>query len=413
MVKVCDAIMGSGKSWSAIRYMNDHKDDKFIYITPYLDEARRIREGCPDLDFVEPSNKLSAYGYKKMLHTAALIEEGRNLTTTHQAFKRYAPETLDNIRKHGYTLIIDESVDTLEKFDFSTGDLEMLERGGYIVLEGDTYRRTDVEYHGELLKDVFAMLESRGIVRTRDNNMSSLYFWALPEELFASFKDVFILTYLFEGQNLSRFLQIYNIPYTSIGVKKTDDGYCFVDGPGDVPSYVSDLRNHVHIEEVKKLNEIGKDRTALSINWFKRNPEKTRQLKNNIGNFYKNIWAGVPKENRLWGTFQDMYGPLRGGGYSNSFLVFNTKATNAYRHCDHLVYAANIYMNVGEKLYYRGFGIEADEDLYALGVMVQWIWRSAIRDGKDIWLYIPSKRMRTLLTDWMDKLAAAGGGEVQ
>ncbi len=33
-IKVCDAIMGSGKSSAAISYMNEHPNQKFIYITP-------------------------------------------------------------------------------------------------------------------------------------------------------------------------------------------------------------------------------------------------------------------------------------------------------------------------------------------------------------------------------------------
>ena len=33
--------------------------------------------------------------------------------------------------------------------------------------------------------------------------------------------------------------------------------------------------------------------------------------------------------------------------------------------------------------------------------MLQFIWRSAIRDGKEIWIYIPSIRMRTLLKKWI------------
>ena len=42
-----------------------------------------------------------------------------------------------------------------------------------------------------------------------------------------------------------------------------------------------------------------------------------------------------------------------------------------------------------------------EEDAYALSELIQWIFRSAIRDGKEIWLYIPSKRMRNLLIDWI------------
>ena len=58
MVRVCDAIMGTGKSSAAITYLNEHPDDRFIYITPYLDEAARIKKECPNAHFVEPSEKL-------------------------------------------------------------------------------------------------------------------------------------------------------------------------------------------------------------------------------------------------------------------------------------------------------------------------------------------------------------------
>ena len=42
-----------------------------------------------------------------------------------------------------------------------------------------------------------------------------------------------------------------------------------------------------------------------------------------------------------------------------------------------------------------------DEDAYALSEMLQFIWRSAIRDGKEIWVYLPSVRMRSLLEEWI------------
>jgi hypothetical protein len=47
-------------------------------------------------------------------------------------------------------------------------------------------------------------------------------------------------------------------------------------------------------------------------------------------------------------------------------------------------------------------GANMDQELYALSEMVQFIWRSRIREGKEIMVYVPSKRMRTLLTDWLN-----------
>lgn len=79
--------MGTGKSQSAITYMNEHSDEKFIYITPFLDEATRIKEACPALNFIEPKKKNAEGG--KIAHSAKLISEGKNITTTHQAFRYY------------------------------------------------------------------------------------------------------------------------------------------------------------------------------------------------------------------------------------------------------------------------------------------------------------------------------------
>lgn len=47
-----------------------------------------------------------------------------------------------------------------------------------------------------------------------------------------------------------------------------------------------------------------------------------------------------------------------------------------------------------------------DVKRWALSEMIQWIWRSAIRDGEDIYIYIPSERMRNLLSDWIDEVSS-------
>ena len=72
------------------------------------------------------------------------------------------------------------------------------------------------------------------------------------------------------------------------------------------------------------------------------------------------------------------------------------------------MYVANLFMNVNEKKFYNLHGIEVDEDMYALSIMVQWIWRSAIRDGNEVYLYIPSRRMRELLIGWIDSVSKGG-----
>ncbi len=406
MIRVCDAIMGSGKTTATIAYMNAHKDDRFIYITPYLDEATRIKESCPDLNFVEPS-VIREYGNRKRLHTEALIREGRNIATTHQAFKMYTREMKRDIHKNGYTLFIDESVDMLTQVETDPGDIQMAIDAGYIDRQGDEYVVIKDGYTGSALAEVYETMKSRTMTRLGDDK--DMFFWRLPPDLLSCFKDVFILTYLFEGQGLHHMLVMNNLEYEKIGIKKTDGGLVFGGFQEYVPEYVSSLCNMIDIYE-GKLNKIGDEECALSKTWMERHSKGSsiRKLKNNIYNYFRNLCSDAGGDRRLWSTHKKYYEKLKGRGFANAFTPFNIRATNAYRDRDVLVYAINVYMNVGEKLYYQTHNVQVDEDMFALSTMVQWIWRSAIRDGKKVRIYIPSKRMRTLLNNWIDSLTNGG-----
>ena len=53
-------------------------------------------------------------------------------------------------------------------------------------------------------------------------------------------------------------------------------------------------------------------------------------------------------------------------------------------------------------------GVTINPEHFALSEMLQWVWRSAIRDDKPINLYIPSRRMRELLIDWINTTNQGG-----
>ena len=144
MIKVCDAIMGSGKSSAAINYMNEESfrtcgSKKFIYITPFLSEAARIKEACPLLDFQEPSDKISRCHFRKCEHAAELIKEGKNIATTHRSFANYTQAMLTDIKSKDYTLIIDENVYVLDKYVLETEDVKILTQSGYVTDENGNY----------------------------------------------------------------------------------------------------------------------------------------------------------------------------------------------------------------------------------------------------------------------------------
>ena len=395
--------MGTGKSQSAIAYMNAHPNDRFIYISPFQSEANRIATNCPELDFVEPLDRKPQYQYTKTGHTRHLLLEGRNIASTHQCFKFYTPDMLEMITKQGYTLIIDENVTTIDSFVYHPDDLEIAVRGGLLREEGDTYTVTDVEYAGVALAQMMRLFKSRNLFKHAvKGGREAVWFWSLPVDLLTAFKDVFILTYMFEGQDLHQHLTMNGLPYQKIGVRRTQEGgWEFAESDFYIPEYVGTLSQHIHICDHSKLNSIGDDESSLSMNWFKTRPDQVDKLANNISNYFRNLMSDFESDVRLWSTYKNEIAKLRQKGFYRSHLPFNHRASNEYRNRRVLVYAVNVYYNVETKRFLKHHGAEVNEDQYALSTMLQWIWRSAIRDGEDIYIYIPSSRMRRLLTEWI------------
>lgn len=78
MIKVCDSIMGSGKTEAAIKMMNEN-DKPYIFITIYLEEAKRIVRSCPERNFIAPRN----FGKGKLDNLHALLRRRENIASTH------------------------------------------------------------------------------------------------------------------------------------------------------------------------------------------------------------------------------------------------------------------------------------------------------------------------------------------
>lgn len=153
----------------------------------------------------------------------------------------------------------------------------------------------------------------------------------------------------------------------------------------------------IHIIENEKLNKIGKSKYSLSREWYKKhqNDIQIKLLKNNVTNFFRNMTTDTHSINNLWTTYPEFRLLIKSKGYTKGYVAPNEIDSDLYIHKHNLAYLSNIFYppNIGN--------IGVDEDGYALSEMLQFIWRSAIRDGNEIWVYIPSIRMRTLLRQWI------------
>ena len=230
--------------------------------------------------------------------------------------------------------------------------------------------------------------------------------WALAPGLFKKVEDIYILTYLFQGSELESYLKLLDAPYDLIGIRRQDERYEFSDTDFYVPEYVERLPQLICLQPHDKLDLVGSSRTALSENWFERHPLEVDQLRRNLLNYFKNLTPGSADE-RMCASYKRHWDKIKGKGYTNSYVVFNERAKNCYRNRDILAYPVNVFANVGLADYYRRMGAPINEDRYALSTMLQWIWRSAIRDGNAVSLYLPSARMRCLLLDWMTEVSCA------
>lgn len=407
MIQVCDCIMGSGKTQSTIRYIQEHPDKKIVYVTPYLDEARRINNACPDAQFVEPSKEIPKYHFRKSEHLAALLKEGRNVASTHELFLNFKGDILKYAAAGNYELIIDEAVDTIQSCNISKGDVELIKQLGWINEDGTRNADCTNTYAGGKLGEFYALFKNGNLIEA--DKRGEAYYWMLTKEVFDAFENIKVLTYLFDAQILKYYFDLTGIEYERIGIEHPDaDTYRFTSSRGYIPEYVGTLSSKIHIFDNKKLNAVGDDNFALSCSWYSKQQRNGKanfdRLRKNVTNYFNNYMSMYGMEYRLWSVWTDYRNLLRCKGFKYNDLAFNSKATNDYKNKKVLAYCVNVFMNPNEKGYLLSKGINVLEDEYALSVMIQWIWRSAIRDGEEIWIYIPSKRMRNLLSGWIERV---------
>lgn len=409
MIKVCDSLMGTGKTSAAIAYMNSHPEKKFVYVTPYLDEVARIKQACKKLHFVEPSGKVPNCAFSKVRHTVELLKKGRNIATTHAAFTSYPIEYATIIKEQGYTLILDECLSMLEKSDASSSDIAIALKSGLLKREDGVITRGSLQYNGILFHKLVRCTESKGLVMSEEDGAECAYFWIIAPNVLLSFEQVILMTYMFSGQEMSLYLKANDIPYQYIGVTHDQDGYHFTDSPTSDADLCREAGGRIEVLDDPHYNSVGEDYYAMSMNWFANKPDGVESLKKKIGGYFNYVHRSIPNSSGLWGTYTDAFQKIKGAGYTKTFLPFNARATNEYRDRVLLAYPCNVFMNVRIVSIYEKMGIKVDQDRYALSVMLQWIWRSAIRDGKSVKLYLPSSRMRSLLARWINGEFSVGG----
>ncbi|ETR69680.1 MAG: hypothetical protein OMM_03771 [Candidatus Magnetoglobus multicellularis str. Araruama] len=390
-VKIVDSIMGSGKTTWAINKIVANPEKKYIYITPYLDEIKRMKNATKDTCRMYEPNLFNGTTKKADFHK--LLSEGKNICSTHALFTKADHTTRQALRSNQYTLILDEVMDVVSELkDFNIKDLNMLTNEGFATVQ-DNFLIWNTEKDEDCpirYIDIMNMAKNRNIVVIG----TKLIYWNFPVDIFSYFDEVYILTYLFDAQIQKYYYDFYGIEYKYYQVV---DYNLKPYSKTLAKERVSKIKPLINIYE-GKFNLIGEDEHSLSKTWFdndiKNNGTLCKILQKNLYNYFNNEHRNNGNKDRLWCTFKDAQQKLKGKGYTKRFLSMNMRATNDYRETKVLAYCCNRYLRPTLKTFFSKKEISIDEELWSISELIQWIWRSQIREGEPINIYIPSKRMR-------------------
>ena len=389
--------MGSGKTtWAMENLIENNPEENILYITPYLNEITRIRDNS-QRRIIEPMNK----GYGKLDNIANLLNNQMDIASTHELFKRFDDRCMKALQEHDYTLILDETLTAVEQYQFQKPDdyLYLIENNDISVLENGLIEWTGNELNTRF-DDVRILSKNHCLFKVDDK----FFIWHFPIEIFKLFKKIYVLTYLFDGSIMKYYFDLYGLTYQTMSIRKASGKYELCDYY--IPD-VSEYKKRFNIYQDRELlNNISQKSNALSSSWFKSGYNKSDilQLKNNMYNYCRNK-IKAKSEAIMWTTYKHSRKHLAQKGYTKGFVPCNCRATNDYSDKTCLIYALNVYVNPEIYKFFARNQIEINQSQVALSEMLQWVWRSNIRQNNSsvINIYIPSQRMRKLFIDWLNQ----------
>ena len=405
VIKIVDDIMGSGKSTWAINHINQNPDKKFLCIVPLLSECERFKEKT-DIDIIDPEKWGS-----KWKNFRWLVENDKNIVTTHSLIKMMDLDMLELLKSKNYVLMIDECLDVLDTYKISKDDLKIIFNEKLVSLDEDGFlvwneeRKPYKGVYGDI-KRLCSFKSLMGFKKENSDELARIIMWNFPVDFFKCFDESYIFTYLWEGSIQKSYFDIHGIKYEKymLDYDRQLIPHC-KEIEYEKRKNIVDLIN-IYDGKFNKIGmKIGKS-NPLSKSWYEDKRKKNRsifsQLKNNTENYFRTVTKTKSIDN-MYTVFKPYCKYVKGEGYTKGFVSCNARGTNEFKNKKSLAYLINFFMSPDIKQFVEHYHIEFDDNLFSLSALLQWIWRSQIRYGKSIDLYIPSERMRELLKIWINE----------
>ena len=396
---------------------NFKEDRKYLVILPLLSEVDRVIEASKSIEFVQPDENDNAQGTKTSSLESQLLL-GNNIATTHSMYEKLVPLIRDGLLDD-YDIIIDEvpevvkmvtskSKTSIQEFYLDTGYMDVDATTGLVRPTMKWWHHRD-DVSDTLSPKILNFAET-GCLYLQEGKM---FIWALPQSILNAGRSVTVMTYKSEGSMLLAYLRKIGLPFevsndnqleenfraraaeliTIEGIpalSKTNFSYTAQVKGMSSPSYATKIARSLKNLRERKL--VGVDINNILLT-SKKDAWNKAANDNNPNTADEDE---TPKKNSKPGVF------AKGSPMKDVNWVANTtRGTNDYMHCSHLIYLydQNINFIVARWL---GDSSQAFKDAYALTELIQWVWRSRVRRGEPITLYLPSLRMRKLFEAWLN-----------
>jgi len=220
--------------------------------------------------------------------------------------------------------------------------------------------------------------------------------WVMPKELFTHCLSITVLTFLSEDSPFCMYFKQQGISYSIERSHNLEREF-----KQNAKSNLT-LMNSGPLKTMKLSYSAQK--RGLNIKSY------TTKIQNSLKNIRSRQLKGVSPENILITCLKDGWGDKEKSGpfRKNSKLSCakwtpnTTRGTNLYRNCSHLIYLYEQNLNPSVSRWLGIKDTKKHNDAYALSELVQWVWRSRIRDQRPISLCLPSNRMTSLLMNWLE-----------
>lgn len=410
LVEVLDSLPGSGKTHAIIKYMSEHQDKRWLYISPMLEETEdRVPKTAEELgmDFFIP--------YEDDLYTKSdtclqALQRGLNICCTHNLMYLFSKKHLEVLKRQGYHVVSDEELNLINGYPMKKEDIDFLLKNGIIRVNEEDGRVSFLDEDmalGARYGDVKAKSDL-GMLYAAKRSERFLVIQLSPEIIDASERFI-LLTYNYTDSLMQVFLKMHKFeyaPFTEVVLWKTEE------------EIKDTLRKRIQFIETPSVKNIQKSFTLSKSWWVSASKEERNMVAKTIRSVMK--VADVSREDMFYTVPKDYSVSSKGFNtkyigndpkldedgvpidYTRTFIACNARSTNKYADKGLAVHAYNLFPNQAVKAFIQGHGYVCNDDVYALNMLLQWLFRGCIRKKEGVLkVAILSKRMSAIFKEWL------------